>query len=282
MLKQRVITSLWGIPLLSIAVWFDKPLPWFTMLIAAWGVLAVLEFYRAVAQSKVPPLTYFGVVLTALFILIRNSDIQLAVQPHFNFNLTQLLLTSLVVLPLIWLLLRKQKEGAIAGWVWTVAGILYIGWLMGYLVALRDVDPLKQEIGRNWVFLTLFATFASDTSAFFTGRAMGKHKLAPDISPGKTREGAVAGCAGAIIASLLFTLPSPLQLPLNCGQAIVLGLLVSIFGQLGDLAESLFKRNMGVKDSGNLLPGHGGLLDRVDSLVFAGVVVYYDAVWLIR
>ena len=274
MLKKRVITALWGIPLVSIAVWFDQPLPWFTILIAIWGVMAALEFYRVVAASKVSPLTYFGLVLTLLFILSRDSRLPTVLQPYFDIRL---LLTSLVVLPLIWLLLQRQKDGAVAGWVWTVAGILYIGWLLGYLVALRGLDG-----GRNWVFLTLFATFASDTAAFFTGRALGRHKLAPDISPGKTWEGAVAGGVGAILMSLLFTLPTPLQLPLSWGQAIVLGLLVSVFGQLGDLAESLFKRNMGVKDSGNLLPGHGGLLDRVDSIVFASVVAYYYAIWLIR
>jgi len=275
MLKKRIITSLWGIPLISIAVWFDKqPLPWFTILIAGWGVLAVLEFYRAVTQSKVPPLTYFGAVLTLLFIIIRDPALPPALATYFDIRL---LLTSMVVLPLIWLLLRRQKEGAVAGWVWTVAGILYIGWLLGYLVTLRGHDG-----GRNWVYLTLFATFASDTAAFFTGRAMGKHKLAPDISPGKTREGAVAGGVGAILASLFFTLQPPFHLPITLWQAVVLGLLVSLFGQLGDLAESLFKRNMGVKDSGNALPGHGGFLDRLDSIVFAGVVVYYYAIWLIR
>ena len=281
MLKKRVITSLWGIPLVSIAVWFDQPLPWFTVLIAAWGVMAVLEFYRAVAASKVPPLTYFGLVLTLLFIISRDSDLPAVIQPYFDIRL---LLTSLVVLPLIWLLLQRQKDGAVAGWVWTVAGILYIGWLLSHLVALRDLDG-----GRNWVFLTLFATFASDTAAFFTGRALGRHKLAPDISPAKTWEGAVAGGIGAILMSLFFTLPTLFTLPnplyiehFSYWQALVLGLLVSVFGQLGDLAESLFKRNMGVKDSGNLLPGHGGLLDRVDSIVFASVVVYYYAVWVIR
>ncbi len=278
MLKQRIITALWGIPLISIAVWFDRPLPWFTVFIAAWGVLAVLEFFRAVAASKVSPLTWFGGVLTLLFILSRSSEVRSLLQPHLDTNLlTQLLLTSLVVLPLIWLLLRRQKDGAVAGWVWTVAGILYIGWMLGNLVALRGLDG-----GRNWVYLTLFATFASDTAAFFTGRALGRHKLAPDISPAKTREGAVAGGIGAILASLFFTLQTPFNLPITWLEAIVLGLLISIFGQLGDLAESLFKRNMGVKDSGSALPGHGGFLDRVDSIVFAGVVVYYYAVWLIR
>jgi phosphatidate cytidylyltransferase len=276
MLKQRFLTSLWGIPLISLAVWFDRPFHFFTLVAAVWGAIAVLEFYRAVASSKVPPLTYFGVALTFLVIISRDANIPAFIQPYLDIRL---LLTLMVVLPLIWLLTRRQKDGVVAGWVWTVAGILYIGLLLGYLVDLRN---LNGDEGRNLVFLTLFATFASDTAAFFIGRAIGRNKLAPDISPGKTTEGTIAGVLGAILMSLFFTLPTPFQLPISWGQAMVLGLFISIFGQLGDLAESLFKRNMGIKDSGNLLPGHGGLLDRSDSIVFAGVVVYYYAIWFIR
>jgi len=267
MLKQRVITGLWGIPLLILAVWFARPLPWFTILVAIWGLLAVYEFYKIVAGAKVPPLIYFGLIWTLLFII----------SPHCPYAPTlPLLLTSAVVLSLIWLLLRPRKEGAFLGWAWTMAGMVYIGWLLSHLVALRGLDD-----GRNWVFLALLATFGSDTAAYFTGRALGKHKLAPSISPGKTWEGTIAGILGAIIISLLFTIPSPLSLPLGYGQAILLGLLVSVFGQLGDLVESLLKRNMGVKDSGRLLPGHGGALDRIDSVVFASVVVYYYVIWVI-
>jgi len=263
MLKKRVITGLWGIPLLIATVWFDQPLPWFTVLVAIWGLLAVFEFYKIVAEAKVPPLTYFGLIWTLLFII----------SPHFNYSFTiPILLTSAVVLSLIWLLLRPQKEGAFIGWAWTIAGILYMGWLLSHLVALRGLDD-----GRNWVFLALIATFGSDTAAFFTGRALGRHHLAPGISPGKTWEGTIAGFLGAIIVSLLFTM----LLPLGYGQAILLGFLISLFGQLGDLIESLLKRNMGVKDSGSLLPGHGGALDRIDSVVFAGVVVYYYVIWAI-
>jgi len=268
MLKKRVITALWGILLLIAAVWFDKPLPWFTILVAIWGILAVFEFYKLVTASKVSPLTYFGLIWTLLFIL----------SPHFDYDtLTPLLLTSAVILPLVWLLLRPQKEGAFASWAWTIAGILYVGWLLSYLVALRGMDD-----GRNWIFLVLFITFASDTSAFFAGRALGKHHLAPRVSPGKTWEGAIAGVVGAIIVSLLFTLRTPLQVPFDCWwQAILLGLMVSIFGQLGDLVESLFKRNMGVKESGRSIPGHGGFLDRMGSVAFAGIVVYYYVIWAI-
>jgi len=262
MLKQRIITALWGIPLLIAAVWFGKP--WFTLFVAIWGLLAILEFYRLVAVSK-PPLTYFGLIWTLLFIL----------SPHFKYEfLTPLLLSSAVILSLICLLFLPQKEGAFTSWAWTMAGILYVGWLLSYFVALRGLDA-----GRDWVFLALFTNFGSDTTAFFVGRALGRHHLAPRISPRKTWEGAIAGVFGAVIASLV--LVKLLNLPLSYGQAILLGLTISVFGQCGDLVESLLKRNMGVKDSGKLIPGHGGILDRMDSVVFASLVVYYYVIWAV-
>jgi len=241
------------------------------------GVLAALEFYRMVSISKASPFTYFGLIWTALFILSRNSELLARLEPHFNPSLvTPLLLTSAVVLPLIGLLSRRQKEGAFTTWGWTIAGILYVGWLLSYLVALRGLDG-----GRNWVFLALFTTWASDTAAFVIGRKLGRHKLAPNISPGKTWEGTMGGIVGAIIMSILFFTPTPFRLPLVYWQVIGLSILVSIFGQVGDLVESLLKRNMGVKDSGTLLPGHGGILDRMDSIIFAGIVVYYYVIWAI-
>jgi phosphatidate cytidylyltransferase len=271
MLKKRVITGLWGIPLLIACVWFDKPLPWFSVLVAIWGVLAVFEFYKLAAGAKLQPLIYFGLAWTLLFII----------SPHFQYGfIVPLLLTLAIILPLSWLLGRPKKEGAFLGWAWTIAGILYLGWLLSYLVALRGLDNPQTALvdeGRNWVFFALFTTFASDTTAFFIGRALGRHKLAPRISPGKTWEGTIAGVFGAVIVSLLFSL----LLPISYWQAIILGILVSIFGQLGDLVESLLKRNMGVKDSSQLIPGHGGFLDRIDSVVFAGVVVYYYVIWAI-
>jgi len=266
MLKKRVITALCGLPLLIVAVWFDEPLPWFTILVAIWGILAVFEFYRLVAVSEVRSLTAFGLLWTLLFIL----------SPHFDYDFTvPLLLTSAIVLSLVWLVLRPQKEGVFLGWVWAIAGILYVGWLLSFLVGLR------LDAGRNWVFFALFTTFGSDTIAFFVGRALGRHHLAPSISPNKTWEGAIGGVFGAIIVSLLFTLPTPLNLPLSYGQAILLGLLVSVFGQFGDLVESLLKRNTGVKESGKMIPGHGGFLDRMDSVVFAGIVVYLYCIFVI-
>lgn len=271
MLKKRVITSLCGIPVLIAIVWFDEPLPWFTILAAIWGILAAYEFYQLVNTYKVPLFTSFGLVVILLLIINRGSDLQAIIEPHFNINLiAPLLLIIAVIIPPLWSFIKKQTDKLLASWAWTLAGILYIGWLLGYLVSLRGLDD-----GRNWVFFTLFTTFAFDTTAFFVGRAIGKHHLAPRISPGKTWEGTIGGTIGAVIVSLLFLLPTPLKLEMHWGHAISLGLLVSIFGQLGDLTESYFKRKMGVKDSGSLIPGHGGVLDRMDSIVFAGAVVYY-------
>jgi phosphatidate cytidylyltransferase len=259
MLKKRVITALWSLPLLVIVVWFDEPLPWFTIFLAIWGLLAVFEFYQLVAVSQMPSLTAFGLLWTLLFIL----------SPHFDYDfLIPILLTSATVLSLVWLILRPRREGAFLGWVWMMVGILYVGWLLSYLVALR------LDAGRNWVFFVFFTTFGSDTIAFFVGRALGRHRLAPSISPNKTWEGAIGGVFGAIIVSLLFTLSTPFSLPLSYVQGIILACLVSVFGQFGDLAESLFKRILGVKESGNMIPGHGGFLDRMDSVVFAGIIVY--------
>ena len=259
MLKQRLITALWSTPLLIAAVWFGEL--WFTTLIAFFGVVAAFEFYRIVATKQIQPLTFLGLIWTLLFIF----------SPHFEYGITApLLLTSLVVLSLIWLLRHTPREGAFASWAWPMAGVLYVGWLLSFLIALRGLDA-----GRYWVFLALFITFASDTAAYFIGRAWGKHRLAPRISPGKSWEGAVAGVLGAIILSL--ALVKLFGLALSYGQVILLGLLVSVFAQLGDLVESLFKRNMGIKEAGNLLSGHGGVLDRIDSVVFATVVVYYYA-----
>jgi len=276
MLKQRIITSLWFVPLLVIVIWFGEQLG-FTILIVVFGILAALEFYRMVATSRTLPFTYFGLIWTAFLIVSLNSELLYLVRPHFNPDLlTPLLLTSAVILSLIGLLAHRQKEGVFTSWAWTIAGILYIGWLLSYLVALKGLDN-----GRSWMFFVLFTTWASDTAAFVIGKKLGRHKLAPNISPGKTWEGALGGILGASIASILFFTPTPFHLPLIYWQAVSLSVLVSILGQFGDLIESLLKRNMGVKDSGKLMPGHGGILDRMDSILFAGTVVYYYAIWAV-
>jgi phosphatidate cytidylyltransferase len=262
MLKKRLLTSLWAIILIVPAVWFDRPIQWFTVLAAIAGLLAIIEFYRMVGVSKVLPMAVCGTVLTLMFTILP--------QLHWDINisLVSLFVTAAIALPMILGLFLPRQEGLFRLWAWTLAGVLYIGWFISYLVSLRI------DAGRNWVFLVFFVTFASDSAAYFVGRSFGKHKMAPAISPGKSWEGAVAGIVGAALAGFIFTLNTFFQVPLSAISGIVLGVLVSVFGQIGDLAESMLKRGTGVKDSGTVMPGHGGILDRLDSLLFAGVVVY--------
>ena len=149
-------------------------------------------------------------------------------------------------------------------------GLFYLPFLLGHFVLMRNL-----ERGRLWVLFTLVAVYFGDTLAFYVGRAWGKRKMAPRISPGKTVEGglgAVAGSiAGAWVSKLIFFPSIPLP------HALILGAGVGAIGQLGDLWESLLKRSARVKDSGALIPGHGGLLDRIDSVLFAAPLVYYYA-----
>lgn len=257
MLKLRILTAVIGLPFLIAVVWFGTP--WFTIIVAAMAAIGSFEFYRMGDNLGLQPLWIFGVAWT----------IVLVASQHCEYSATMPLLVTLgVVIPAIWMLFRRSREKALVGWAFTIAGILYIGWMMSWWVGLRNL-----ELGKEWVFFGLFTTFANDTSAFFCGRTWGTKPLAPSISPAKTWQGAVAGGIATIVAAVIlkavFHLPSPYL------QIALLGCLISIFAQLGDLLESLFKRNAGVKDSGKLLPGHGGILDRIDSLIFTGFVVYY-------
>ena len=264
---KRLLSALVLLPFVVFLVWAGTL--WCALLVAFCGGIAALEFYSMVAKSKAKPFTYFGVALSVFLIM----------SPYLSQDFfLPIILTIATALPLIYLLFQREKEDVFSRWVWTLAGIIYIGWLFSYLVAIRGgFSPLRfgENTGRSWAFYTLFVSFASDSMAYFVGVSTGRHHLAPYVSPHKTWEGAAGGLIGGIIISLLFKLPTPVSLPINVFEAVILGAIVSIFTQLGDLVKSLIKRNMGVKDSGNLIPGHGGFLDRIDSLLFASVLIYY-------
>jgi phosphatidate cytidylyltransferase len=155
-----------------------------------------------------------------------------------------------------------------------LAGLLYVGVLMVSLPLLQRDAPF----GERWVFVAMGVTFACDTGAYFAGRALGKRKLAPSISPGKTWAGFWGGVASAITFVFVSRLTYFSQLQL--ADVLVVGVASSILGPAGDLAESMLKRSSGVKDSGNVIPGHGGVLDRIDALLFIGGFVYVYATYL--
>jgi phosphatidate cytidylyltransferase len=266
-MKQRIITALCGIPVLVAFTWYDTPrFPLLILLIAGLAALGTIEFYRLAAHSGAHPLTAFGVVWCLLFIAGVHLDASYDVD-----YLIPSLLASAIILPLVWFLLFSSQRSFV-NWSWTLAGILYLGWMLGYYVALREHDQ-----GREWVILVIFSVFACDTAGFFVGRAWGKHRLAPTISPKKTWEGAVGGfVAAAAAAVIIYAIFNTAGLSLSTGyaQIVLLGFTLGVVAQLGDLLESMLKRRAGVKDSGTLLPGHGGILDRIDSLVITGAIIY--------
>jgi phosphatidate cytidylyltransferase len=168
-------------------------------------------------------------------------------------------------------LLPHAYVNGFGGWVTTIIPVLYVGLLLGHLAALRVTRD-----GVWWVALVLLLTWAYDTGAYFAGRFLGRHSFMHHVSPNKTWEG-VGG--GLILAGLVGLVAVP-TVGLQAWQAPLLGLLTGIVAQIGDLLESMIKRQTGVKDSGVLIPGHGGLLDRIDSLLFTGVLAYYTAALL--
>jgi phosphatidate cytidylyltransferase len=274
MLKHRVITAAVGVPLIMLAIWFGDPWPWFTLLIAAAALAGTYEFYHMAAFDRREPLLYLGLLWALALVL----------SPHYrNLDVLPIVITAAMLISLIFLLLHSSREKAFRDWAWTIVGALYVGWMLSYWLGLRGLSD-----GRNWVYLAMLTTFANDTGAYFIGRARGKHKLAPAISPAKTWEGAIGGLISAIVAAIVIAMILKL-ISLKLGapfifkywQIILLAFFVSLFAQLGDLVESLLKRNMGVKESGDLLPGHGGILDRFDSLIFVGAVVYYYVIWVV-
>lgn len=172
-------------------------------------------------------------------------------------------------------IVRKLESGrSWAGVALTLLGILYCAWFLGHAVWLRELPG-----GQALTLMALGVTWCGETAAYFVGRSWGRHRLAPRVSPAKTVEGAVAQTGASLLAALVAGRVLALDLP----HAAAIGLLLGVFGQFGDLAESFLKRSAEVKDAGSLLPGHGGLLDRLDSLLFnVPALYYYVSVFLLR
>ena len=152
-------------------------------------------------------------------------------------------------------------------------GVFYVGWLLGHVILLRNFND-----GANLIFYVFLVTWSCDAGAYYVGKQWGKRALASRVSPNKTVEGAIGGLAVGLAASLVahwWFLPE-----ISIRDSVVLGFLLPVLGQIGDLIESVLKRSAGVKDSGRLLPAHGGILDKVDSLIFTAPTFYYYLVWV--
>ena len=229
---------------------------WLFGLALVGGLLALHELY-AISRGLGPVVLagYAGLVLTLLGAQLGGP--------------TWVLAGILATLPaaLLVFFVSSARQSAVAGFAVTLLGVGWVGGGLAYLVLLRDIPG----DGRLLIYTTLLAVFADDTAAFFVGRTIGRHRLAPAISPGKSWEGFVGGTVAAVAVTFFAVYEQDV---VTTEESLVLGLAIALAATLGDLFESAVKRDLGVKDSGRLLAGHGGVLDRVDSLLWAGPAAY--------
>lgn len=264
-IKQRIITALVALPLLILFVLYSSN-GLFAGLLFVVNALALHEFYRmALPETRrlEGSLAVVAGVLCCVGLVYATS--------------TPLLLLSIVLpcafLALVYLFRFQDMQTVSRDLAVSLLGLLYIPLLLSHAILLRALPS-----GCDWIFLVLFVVMASDSLAYFVGRKWGQHRLYEAVSPKKTIEGSLGGLAGGVLGAVICKLWFFAEL--SNLDVLLLGIGVGVFSQLGDLVESLLKRSFGVKDSGALIPGHGGLLDRLDSLLFAFPVTYYYAVWV--
>ena len=260
MLSHRLASAAVGVPLLVLAIWLGSY--WLLGLVATAVVLGTWEFRRLALLITTPPPLAFSLAIA----------LGLALPSYWDGEYLPIALGAAVVASLGWQAVWGPQGSAIKSKFIGLAGPFAIGAPLSLAILLRDGTD-----GRDWMLAALLATFSVDTGAYAVGRLIGRRQLAPRISPGKTWEGAVGGLLGGVGAAFGLTLI--LSLPMALWKALPLGLLLAVAAMLGDLAESWFKRTAGAKESGGLIPGHGGILDRTDSIVFTLVVTYFWVTW---
>jgi phosphatidate cytidylyltransferase len=268
---KRILTAIIALPILLYTVWSD--IPYFFVAIASIAILLALnEFYNLASKINCRPFAVCGYIAA------------LCVVACFVFDSLVWISAVMIALAIVSLMIAlsrpEEMNKSLASVAATVFGVVYVALLAGFLVGVRVMpDALANTTipHLSSKLLTMFFAMVmmTDTGAYYTGRSIGRHKLAPRISPGKTIEGAVGGFITAVITGPLCRLIFFPEIPLL--HAALLGAAIGIIGQIGDLAESMLKRGADVKDSGTLLPGHGGMLDRVDSILFCAPLLYYYA-----
>ena len=272
MLRYRLASAFVLIPIVLGSVYFGGLAFFATIAVAL--LLAGYEYFDMTRRAGHQPMTLLGLALIALFLLDAYAHSDPGMKAIFGPESWQReILTAAIFFSLIFAVFWRREDW-MASWALTFAGVLYIGGLGASAILVRNLPN-----GLVWTAIALVTVWATDTGAYFVGTRIGRHGFFTSISPKKTWEGAIGGTllalATMLVLGALFTELTPLQ-------SLVFGLGISVAGTFGDLAESLIKRQTGVKDSGNILPGHGGLLDRIDSLLFAAVFAYYFLVWVLR
>ncbi|HEX3275908.1 MAG TPA: phosphatidate cytidylyltransferase [Gemmatimonadales bacterium] len=285
-LARRVGFAVVAIPVALLLVWYGGwPL---ALLLSVAGALGARELFDLAERGQVRPARVIGLASAAAiapitYASLASPDVGTVVAAAWPY------VTALwLVVVLGWALLRRAPaERPLEAVAVTLFAVVYPAGLPAFLLAIRHGGFERQSWAGTWlVFFPLVVTWVVDTAAMFGGRAIGGAKLVPTISPGKTRSGSLAGLAGGLVVAPVFAAAvfpaAGLDIPV--WQLLVIAAVLGVIGQVGDLAESLFKREAGVKDSSHLIPGHGGVLDRLDSLYFVVPVAaaMYRAFGIIR
>lgn len=262
-MTQRIVAAVVLIPVVLALIYLGGL--WSVALFLVMGLVGAFEFYRMLAVADYYPAIWLGILWTAVLILHGWQPETLPLD---------LVLTAGLIITLIYTLF--QTEQPLRTFLGTSAVAVYLGVLIADIVALRLLPN-----GLWWLLLALLITWTSDTLAYFTGVAFGRHKMWPRLSPKKSWEGTAGGFIGGALAGGLVAMFAPL--PIGFATGAIVGLIGAVLGLFGDLSISMVKRQVGVKDSGNIIPGHGGMLDRLDSLLFVVPFVYVVVqYWVLR
>jgi phosphatidate cytidylyltransferase len=270
MLPDRLVIALLLLPIgLGLIAYGGVPL---LLIISALVVLAALEYADLFAHAGLAPSRW----------LVAGGALALLVARHFfGFDHIGLILTLILLVAVAWYL-RAYERGSVRAatdFAVTIAGIVYLGWFGAYFISLRALPS-----GEWWLLVALTGVWFGDAAAFSIGRRFGRHPMVPRLSPRKTWEGyaasIVGGGLGSGVLSLLWQIAAPPGSGVGLLSGLIIGALLGALGTLGDLAISMLKREVGVKDSGTLLPGHGGALDRIDSWIVGAAIGYYLVVGL--
>jgi len=291
---KRVLTAVVLIPLVLLVV-FKAPLWLFALAVAGIALLAIHEYLGIMRGYGIEPLTRTAYIISAMVVLGALCVVGDHIFVCLPFVWVPVPLRAweiFLIVPLIFgipLVFRRDMAGALPAAAGSAFGVLYLAASLALLIPLR-----RDSVQNVLIVFILFSVWAGDTAAYYVGRSIGRHKLAPVVSPQKTWEGAIASVLASVVVSWLvmhfsgyvrnlFSQPPTFYTPLSAVthigwlHIIAIGVLTNVAAQFGDLFESALKRGAHIKDSGSLLPGHGGILDRIDALLFAIPVVWYYA-----
>ena len=269
-LRIRVSSGV-GVAALAVAAILAGP-PWLTLLGLAGGMVAMLEAYRLtpVGVGRMP------LVLGLLAVVALLLAAEAASGTADFLSASGIVLGFWALAASLWFVAAYEGERPVAAFLLLLFAPVCVGFLLGHGLALYDLSPGVDggtTAGRNWLLFTLAGTSASDTGAYAVGRLIGRRQMAPRLSPSKTWEGSAGGFVASLAA--MIAVGVLLDLGVRFREYAVIAIVVAVVAQAGDLFESFVKRGAEVKDSGSIMPGHGGLLDRIDSLIFALPAVYY-------